>query len=163
MTGVFSSKKNSCYFCDFADISGSFLASFVSKSWFLLDCYFCDICQGCFQLGRKILVTFTIFADISGSFLASFFSKSWFLLDLLFLRFLRYLKVIFWRYFFSIISFATIAKKFPGKFLLTRSILDPRSIIVEQILQAIIPTGHTFDGQCTARLRNLDTAIGGSS
>ena len=35
--------------------------------------------------------------------------------------------------------------------------------MVEQILQAIIPTRHTFEGQCTARLRNLDTAIGGSS
>ena len=34
---------------------------------------------------------------------------------------------------------------------------------VEQILRAIIPTGHTFEGQCTARLRSLDTAIGGSS
>ena len=34
--------------------------------------------------------------------------------------------------------------------------------IVEQILRAIIPTGHTFEGQCTARLRILDTAIGGS-
>ena len=29
--------------------------------------------------------------------------------------------------------------------------------------QSIIPTGHTFEGQCTARLRSLDTAIGGSS
>ena len=35
--------------------------------------------------------------------------------------------------------------------------------IVEQILRAIIPTGHTFEGQCTARLRSLDTAMGGSS
>ena len=35
--------------------------------------------------------------------------------------------------------------------------------IVEQILRAIIPTGQTFEGQCTARLRNLDTAIGGPS
>ena len=26
-----------------------------------------------------------------------------------------------------------------------------------------IPTGHTFKGQCTARLRSLDTAIGGLS
>ena len=31
------------------------------------------------------------------------------------------------------------------------------------LLRAIIPTGHTFEGQCTARLRSLDTAIGGSS
>ena len=29
--------------------------------------------------------------------------------------------------------------------------------------QSIIPTGHTFEGQCTARLRSLDTAIRGSS
>ena len=35
--------------------------------------------------------------------------------------------------------------------------------IVEQILRAIIPAGHIFEGQCTARLRSLDTAIGGSS
>ena len=35
--------------------------------------------------------------------------------------------------------------------------------IVEQILRAIILTGHTFKGQCTARLRSLHTAIGGSS
>ena len=35
--------------------------------------------------------------------------------------------------------------------------------IVEKILRAIIPTGHTFEGQCTATLRSLDTAIGGSS
>ena len=34
---------------------------------------------------------------------------------------------------------------------------------VEQILRAIIPTSHTFQGHCTARLRGLDTAIGGSS
>ena len=31
------------------------------------------------------------------------------------------------------------------------------------MLRTIIPTGHTFEGQCTARLRKLDTAIGGSS
>ena len=35
--------------------------------------------------------------------------------------------------------------------------------IVEQILRAVIPTGHTCEGQWTARLRSLDTAIGGSS
>ena len=35
--------------------------------------------------------------------------------------------------------------------------------IVEQILRAIIPTGLPFEGQCTERLRNLDTAIRGSS
>ena len=35
--------------------------------------------------------------------------------------------------------------------------------IVEQILRAIIPTGHNIEGQCPARLRNLDTTIGGSS
>ena len=35
--------------------------------------------------------------------------------------------------------------------------------IVRQTLRAIIPTGHTFEGQCTARLRSLDTAIGGLS
>ena len=35
--------------------------------------------------------------------------------------------------------------------------------IVKQTLRAIIPTGHTFEGQCTARLRSLDTAIGGLS
>ena len=35
--------------------------------------------------------------------------------------------------------------------------------IVRQTLRAIIPTGHTFEGQCTARLRSLDTSIGGSS
>ena len=27
----------------------------------------------------------------------------------------------------------------------------------------VISTGHTFEGQCTARLGSLDTAIGGSS
>ena len=27
----------------------------------------------------------------------------------------------------------------------------------------VISTGHTFEGQCTARLGNLDTAIGRSS
>ena len=53
----------------------------------LIRCDFCDICHGCFQLARKMLVTFAIFADISGPFLASLLSKSWFLLDLLFLRF----------------------------------------------------------------------------
>ena len=26
-----------------------------------------------------------------------------------------------------------------------------------------LPTGHTFEGQYTARLKSLDTAIGGSS
>ena len=31
--------------------------------------------------------------------------------------------------------------------------------IVRQTLRAIIPTGHTFEGQCTARLRGLDTVI----
>ena len=30
-----------------------------------------------------------------------------------------------------------------------------------QILRAIIPTDHTFEGQFTARLRSLDRAIGG--
>ena len=35
-----------------------------------------DICHGCFQLARKILVTFAIFADVSGPFLVSPFSKS---------------------------------------------------------------------------------------
>ena len=35
--------------------------------------------------------------------------------------------------------------------------------IVEHIFRAIIPTGHAFEGQYTARLRSLDTAIGGSS
>ena len=35
--------------------------------------------------------------------------------------------------------------------------------IVKQTLRAIIPTGHTFEDQCTARLRSLDTAIGGLS
>ena len=35
--------------------------------------------------------------------------------------------------------------------------------IVRQTLRAIIPTGHTFEGHCTARLTSLDTAIGGSS
>ena len=33
-----------------------------------------------------------------------------------------------------------------------------------KFLRAIIPTGHTFEGQqCTARLRSLDRATGGSS
>ena len=79
-----------------------YLRTFLGRSWLLLFpsldsfyicyfCHFCDICHGCFQLARKILVTFAIFADISGSFLVSFFSKYWFLLDLLFLRFLWYL------------------------------------------------------------------------
>ena len=64
-------------------------------------CYFCDfshVCHGCFQLARKILVTFAIFAifaDISGPFLVSSFSKSRILLNLLFLRFLRYLSWVF--------------------------------------------------------------------
>ena len=35
--------------------------------------------------------------------------------------------------------------------------------IVEKILRAIVPTGHTFEGQYTARLKSLDTAIEGSS
>ena len=35
----------------------------------------------------------------------------------------------------------------------------PSSNFYEQI----IPTGHTFEGQCTARFKNVDTAIGGSS
>ena len=30
-------------------------------------------------------------------------------------------------------------------------------------LWPIIQTGHTFEGQCTERLRSLDTATGGSS
>ena len=92
-------------FAIFADISGPFLASSFSKSWFLLDLLFlrflrylswvfvaskknpCYICHGCFQLARKILVTFAIFAifkDISGRFLASLLSKSWILSHLFF-------------------------------------------------------------------------------
>ena len=35
--------------------------------------------------------------------------------------------------------------------------------IVQQIVRAIILTGHIFEGQCAARLGNLDTAIEGSS
>ena len=99
------SKKNPCYFCDFYDICGHFgalLSFFVFLSLeFCYICYFCDfcdICRGCFQLARKILVSFaifTIFADISGPFLASSICESWFLLDLLFLRFLRYLSRVF--------------------------------------------------------------------
>ena len=37
------------------------------------------------------------------------------------------------------------------------------SLLSNKFYGAIIPTGHTFEGQCTARLRSLDTAIGGSS
>ena len=33
--------------------------------------------------------------------------------------------------------------------------------MLEQILRAIIPTGHTFEGQCTARFWSSDTEIGG--
>ena len=89
----------------------------------------------CFQLAKKILVTFAIFAifsDISGSFLASFVSKSWFLLDLLFLQFLRYLYVIFWQNFSSIISFATIAKKI-GKQVFANKI-DPGHTVVRPLV-----------------------------
>ena len=32
----------------------------------------------------------------------------------------------------------------------------------DSFLSSSIPTGHTFEGQCPARLRNLDTAIRGS-
>ena len=32
-----------------------------------------------------------------------------------------------------------------------------------QLLRAFISTGYTFKGRCTATLRDLDTAIGGSS
>ena len=98
------SKKNPCYFCfyDICEHFGALLSFFVFLSLeFCYICYFCDICdicRGCFQLARKILVSFaifTIFADISGPFLASSISESWFLLDLLFLRFLRYLSRVF--------------------------------------------------------------------
>ena len=103
-------------FAIFADILGPFLASFLSKSRILLNLLFlrflrylswvflaskknpCYICHGCFQLARKILVTFAIFAifaDISGPFLASFLCKSGILLHLVFLRYLRYLSWVF--------------------------------------------------------------------
>ena len=35
--------------------------------------------------------------------------------------------------------------------------------IVEHECRAVISTGHTFEGQCTAMLWCLDSAIGGSS
>ena len=85
------------------------------------------ICHGCFQLARKILVTFAIFAifvDISGSFLVSFFSKSCYLLDLLFLRFLWYCKWFSYIIFSQLFLWRQLRKKFSSKFLLTRSILD---------------------------------------
>ena len=100
LSRVFSaSKKNPCYYCDFLRYMrrfGALLGFFsFSKSRILLNLLFfsdfCDSCDGCFQLARKILVTFAIFArfaDISGPFLVSSFSKSGILLNLLFLRYL---------------------------------------------------------------------------
>ena len=37
------------------------------------------------------------------------------------------------------------------------------SFLSSSVLLAIIPTGHTFKGQCTERLRSLDTEIGSLS
>ena len=34
---------------------------------------------------------------------------------------------------------------------------------LSKLLLAIVPTGHTFEGQYKARLKSLGTAIGGSS
>ena len=89
-------------FAIFVDISGPFLASFLSKSGILLNSLFLSFLRylsraghGCFQLERKNLVTFAIFADILGPFLASLLSKSGILSHLLFLRFVRYLLRVF--------------------------------------------------------------------
>ena len=72
-------------------------------------CYICDFCDICGQF--RVLLGF-------------FFSKSWVLLDLLFLRFLRYLLVIFWHNFSQLFLLRQLRKTFASKFLLTRSILD---------------------------------------
>ena len=104
-------------FAIFADISGPFLASLLSKSWMLLYLLFLRFLRylsWVFLASKKNPCYICDFCDICGHFgvlLGYFFSKSWFLLDLLFLRFLRYFLVIFSHNFFSIISFATIAKK----------------------------------------------------
>ena len=93
LLGVFTYQEKSLLLLRFLP----HLRTFRGPSWLLLFlsldscqicyfCDFCDICHGCFQLVRKILVTFAIFADISGPFLASSVSNSWFFLDLLFLR-----------------------------------------------------------------------------
>ena len=84
-------------FAIFADISGPFLASLLSKSGILLHLLFLRCLRYlalAFQASKKNLVTFAIFAiiaDILGPFLASLLSKSGILLHLLLLRFLRYL------------------------------------------------------------------------
>ena len=99
VTSVFSSQEKSLLLLRYLRTfrGPSWLLCFVSLQ-FCYICYFCDfcnICHGCFQLARKILVTFAIFADILGPFLASLLSKSGILLHLLFLRFLRYLSRVF--------------------------------------------------------------------
>ena len=65
---------------------------------FVIFAIFAIFAHGCFQLARKILVTFAIFAIfavILGPLFASLLSKSGILLHLLFLRFLRYLSWVF--------------------------------------------------------------------
>ena len=46
---------------------------------------------------------------------------------------------------------------------MSSGVINFKDSFLSSILRAIIPTGHTLEGQCTARLRSLDTAIGGSS
>ena len=88
-------------FAIFADISGPFLTSSLSKSGILLHLLFLRCLRYlalAFQASKKNLVIFAIFAifaDISGPFLNCSFSKSRILLHLLFLRFLRYLSWVF--------------------------------------------------------------------
>ena len=75
-----TSKKNPCLtfaiFAIFGDISGPFLASFLSKSGILLHLLFLRYLSWMFSASRKnpgYFCDFAIFADISGSFLVSFF------------------------------------------------------------------------------------------
>ena len=95
-------------FATFADFSRPFLAFFLSKSriwWKLLFLLFLRyLIIRCFQLARKILVTFAIFwtfADFPGPFLAFSLSKSWILFTFV---------IIFsaWQWFFR--DFLNIAK-----------------------------------------------------
>ena len=81
--GFLASKKDPCYFCNFCRHFGALVGFFfflvLNFVTFVVPAIYCDICNGCFKLARKIFVTFpifAIFADISGPFLASYFSKS---------------------------------------------------------------------------------------
>ena len=150
-----TSKKNPsltfAIFAIFGDISGPFLASFLSKSRILLHllflrylrylswvfsasrknpCYFCDFCD--------------IQADISGPFLVSFFFLS--LDSCYFAIFCKWFSYIIFSQLFLL---QQLRKQFASKFLLTRSILD---ISGDNLYEWWVPQsiGMTIFGQLPA-------------